>query len=219
MKPFWTYGDLAFLVLLYLLVSTLILSMARGGPATLLAGQLASYGVWFGAIALLFRRRYGNPFWASFGWTIDIHWAAAAIATGPVLMLLIEGLSRVLQLPPVETPVRALLLNPETRPLAILSIAVAGPIAEEIAFRGLLQPLLTASLGVLSGIALAALPFGLLHAPQTKFAWVNVAMIAAAGAVFGWLRYRANSTLAAALAHISYNTSLLTAFFFKGNHG
>jgi len=38
-----------------------------------------------------------------------------------------------------------------------------GPLCEELAFRGFLQPLLVRSLGAVPGVLAATIPFGLLH--------------------------------------------------------
>jgi hypothetical protein len=64
MSPFWTYGDLVFMAILYLPLSaagTILLRHRAGG---LLAGQLIGYVAWFLVLALLFRIKYGRPFGA-----------------------------------------------------------------------------------------------------------------------------------------------------------
>src|ERR1019366_8877341 len=86
-----------------------------------------------------------------------------------------------------------------------------GPLCEELAFRGFLQPLLVRSLGAVPGIVLAAVPFGLLHYQEYGNSWRHAAIIAAAGAAFGWMRHATGSTKASTLMHASYNTLIFVA--------
>jgi membrane protease YdiL (CAAX protease family) len=80
-----------------------------------------------------------------------------------------------------------------------------GPLCEELAFRGFLQPLLVRSLGAVPGVLLAAVPFGLLHYQEYGNSWRHAVIVAAAGAAFGWMRQATGSTKASALMHASYN--------------
>jgi len=219
MSPFWTYGDLVFMAILYLPLSaagTILLRHRAGG---LLAGQLIGYVAWFLVLALLFRIKYGRPFWSSLGWTKAPHWFSRSFVIGMALMLGIAAASHWMRLPDVDSPVKKLLDDSRTLPLAAFSIVVAGPLAEELAFRGFAQPLLAKSWGTLAGILLTALPFGLLHAPQLENSWKNVALIVMAGAVFGGIRHLSRSTLASTVAHATYNGALLAGFLISKIHG
>ena len=80
-----------------------------------------------------------------------------------------------------------------------------GPLAEELAFRGFVQPLLVKSFGTAAGILLASLPFGMLHFAEYGNSWRHVILTGAAGAAFGWLRHATGSTKAATLMHSAYN--------------
>ncbi len=93
---------------------------------------------------------------------------------------------------------------------------IIGPVCEELAFRGFLMPLLVRSFGPIPGIFGAALPFAVLHGDQYAWTWQYLALVALAGAVFGWLRYRTHSTLASALMHSTYNATFYAAFIFGG---
>jgi membrane protease YdiL (CAAX protease family) len=86
-----------------------------------------------------------------------------------------------------------------------------GPLCEELAFRGFLQPLLVRSLGAVPGILAAAVPFGLLHYQEYGNSWRHAAIVAAAGAAFGWMRHATGSTRASALMHASYNALFFVA--------
>lgn len=219
MTPFWSYGDLIFLLLLYIPLTSFSLSYMQHRPGGLLAGQLIGYAAWFLVVAILFRVRYRKPFWKSLGWVSSPRWTLASVVAGLALMIGIGVAGRVLQLPDIESPVRRLLENPRTLPMAVIAIAVVGPIAEELAFRGLAQPLLVRSYGAFAGVFLTAIPFALLHAPQLKMAWGNVALIALAGMAFGFMRLVSGSTLQSALMHATYNTALLAGFLIGTRHG
>jgi hypothetical protein len=101
--------------------------------------------------------------------------------------------------------------------LIVLAIfgTTAAPVAEELAFRGFLQPLLVRNLGAVAGIALAAVLFGGLHYSEYGASWRSALLVALAGAAFGCVRYWTGSTAAAAIMHASFNglqfLALLTA--------
>ncbi len=182
-------------------------------------GQLISYLIWFGFIAVLFRLRYRKPFWKSLGWVPAQRWTILSVAAGLALVVGIAIAGSMMKLPSVDSPVQKLLENPRTLALAVFSIAIVGPVAEELFFRGFAQPLLVRSFGSFVGILLTAIPFALLHAPQLQMAWGNVALIAIAGIAFGYLRHFSASTLQSALMHATYNTALVAAFFAGKNNG
>jgi hypothetical protein len=102
-------------------------------------------------------------------------------------------------------------------PLAAVGLVSVGlaPLFEELVFRGFLYPLLAHSLGVWPGILLSAAPFALLHGQQNQWSWQHVAVIAIAGVVFGWVRYRTASTAAAALVHSGYNLMFFAGFLLQ----
>jgi membrane protease YdiL (CAAX protease family) len=218
MKPFWTFGDLAFLLLVYVPLSAVALSIAGRSDGAKLIAQLAVYAAWFALFALLFRAKYGKPFWRSLGWVrpATLAWA---IPLGIAVMFGTRALVRALNLRGVESPVRRLLEDPATLPLAVVAVAFVGPLAEELFFRGFLQPLMIGSSGAIAGILLTGAAFGMLHYPQSGGRWGQVAIIALAGCVFGCARYFSGSTIAAAGAHMAYNSSLVVAYFLEKLHG
>jgi membrane protease YdiL (CAAX protease family) len=88
-----------------------------------------------------------------------------------------------------------------------------GPLAEELIFRGFLQPLLVRSMGVVAGIVVAAVPFGLLHFSEYGNSWRHAVLISGAGAAFGWMRQRTGSTKASTLMHSAYNILFFAALW------
>ena len=93
---------------------------------------------------------------------------------------------------------------------------IIGPVCEELAFRGFLMPLLVRSFGWVAGIIGAALPFALLHGDQYSWTWQYIVLVAFAGMVFGWVRYRTGSTMASALMHSTYNATFYAAYVIGG---
>jgi membrane protease YdiL (CAAX protease family) len=215
---FWTFGDLAFLLLMYVPLSAAALSLAGKHDGAKLLAQLAVYAAWFGLLALLFRFKYGKPFWRSLGWrrASTLVWA---IPAGVAVMLVSVALMRALDLRGVESPLRKLFEDPATLPLAVAAVVIAGPLAEELFFRGFLQPLMIQSSGAAAGILVTGAAFGMLHYPQSGGRWGQVAIIALAGCAFGWAKLISGSTIAAAGMHMAYNGSLVAAYFWEKLHG
>jgi membrane protease YdiL (CAAX protease family) len=87
-----------------------------------------------------------------------------------------------------------------------------GPLCEELVFRGFFLPLLTRSLGVHAGVLVCALPFARLHGPQYQWTWQVVALLVAAGMVFGYTRVWTGSTAAATLVHATYNLTFFVGY-------
>ncbi|MBV8817146.1 MAG: CPBP family intramembrane metalloprotease [Acidobacteriaceae bacterium] len=103
-----------------------------------------------------------------------------------------------------------------TKILLCIFVAGLGPLCEELAFRGFLMPLLARTFGLVTGILGTALLFGLLHAPEYDYSWRHVILITTAGAVFGWVRARTDSTAASTFLHSTFNLTQLVGFFAQG---
>ncbi len=173
--------------------------------------MIVLYAVLFGSLQVMFRLRYDRPFWRSLGWTptrMPVMWVILSGMTTAVLVALASSL---IHTPTGDNPMTQLL---ETRAdvlvMGILGVTL-GPLCEELAFRGFLQPLLVRSLGAVPGIALAALAFGLLHFEEYGNSWRHALIIAMAGAAFGWMRHATGSTKAAAIMHAAYNSLFFIA--------
>jgi len=214
-EPFWGYNDLLLFLGLapvcmgagMLLVKGAI-SLLHAHPTEveqLLPAQLVFYLLLFGALAAAFRVGYDRPFWSSLGWRparLPFLWC---IVFGMATAILVAILSSLIRLPDTENEMTQLMESPVGLILmAIFGVTVA-PVCEELAFRGFLQPLLVRSLGVVLGITVASIPFGLLHFWEYGNSWRHALIISGAGAAFGVMRQATGSTRAAALMHASYN--------------
>jgi len=211
--PFWGYLDLLGFVLIALLGTAVVslLGAALIGAThvkrvfVLFPAQVLLYAFLLGALAVIFRRYYGRPFWQSLRWT-TARFSSPWVATcGVSVAFGVMAASVLLHTPDIDSPMKALLSDPAS----VVMIAVIGttlaPICEEIVFRGFLQPLLVRSLGAAPGILLAAAAFGLMHLQEYGYSWRHALLISGAGAAFGWMRYSTGSTKAAALMHAAYN--------------
>jgi membrane protease YdiL (CAAX protease family) len=122
-------------------------------------------------------------------------------------------MSYLIHTPNVSTPLTDLMQD-RTSVILLATFGVTlGPLCEELAFRGFLQPLLVRSLGVVPGILAATIPFGLLHFQEYGNSWRHAVLIALAGASFGWMRQATGSTRAAAIMHASYNALFFFVLF------
>ncbi len=225
--PFWGYQDLllfigaAFPSLLAatLLVQSLFFGFGlrgQGKTPELLAAQFLWYGFCFGFLYLLLRLKYDRPFWESLGWVRfgERFWRRAG--SGALLALGLAIAGTLLRTPDLDMPMKRLLSDRTSLLLVGLAAATAGPVCEELIFRGFLMPLLVRSLGPWPGIVLSALPFAVLHGPQYAWSWRHVLLIVVAGVAFGWMRQRTGSTAAAAVMHASYNGTFFLAFVLQG---
>ena len=225
-NPFWTYSDLAIFIGIAIpsllagigfvrLIEWLFRLHQKLRALELLPAQFLGYGLMFTGLCLLLRWEYGRPFWRSLGW-VSLRL--------PPLMVIIAGLltafgvalaSTVMQTPTTENPMTQMLENPTSLILIGIFGVTLGPLCEELAFRGFLQPLLVRSLGSLPGVLVAAIPFGLLHFQEYGNSWRHVVLISLAGAAFGAMREWTGSTRASTLMHASYNALFFCALLLQ----
>jgi CAAX protease family protein len=222
--PFWGYSDLALFT--GLLIASLVAGMTAVGVSAsvfhwvfqakvtgALIAQSVTYVLAFSALALLFRVQYQRPFWQSVGWTgfrLNPLWVVIcglATAVGVALV------SLVLETPATSNRITEMLRDPKSVVVVALFGLTLGPLAEELIFRGFLQPLLVRSLGAVPGVFAAAIPFGLLHFQEYGNSWRHALLISLAGSAFGWMRHRTGSTQASTLMHASYNALEFIAYF------
>jgi membrane protease YdiL (CAAX protease family) len=220
---FWGWHD--FFLFIFVTVMSLAMAMLAGiGIRRLfhlseahmnivfVIAQFAAYGVAFACLKLMFRAEYGQPLLES------LHWWPSGIEPARLALIglgqafTIAMIGAFMSVPKMDTPMNRLLADrPTAIVIAILGATVA-PIAEELAFRGLLQPLLIRAIGAAPGILITALLFGAMHFEQYG-AWQSVVLITLAGVGFGVMRHWTGSTRAAAFMHAGYNSALFLLFF------
>ena len=224
--PFWDYHDLILfiaaalpsMILSALLVRGLrfVFGQAAGSKAfELLLVQFLAYSFWFLCLYAILHFRYAEPFWSSLAWQGTRRGIAFGMFTGPFLALAVAIIGAVLDSPEVDMPIRDLLKDRFSIILVGLFATTLGPLCEELAFRGFLQPLFSRTFGPFLGIVLANLPFALLHGPQYGWSWQHILLVGGAGATFGIVRHKTGSTAAAAGMHATYDLTFFTGFVFQ----
>ncbi len=223
-SPFFDYTDLFFFVALcvpsllvaYLLVHGVSLLIPTPTPAKLLLIQTVWYFLAFGSVAALFRIRYRQSFWSALGWQpISFSAAAGAILAGPLLTLSVGLLGSALHTPDISLPFEDMLSARGTLVVLGVLVVILGPVAEELAFRGFLMPLLIRSIGVVGGIVLTGIIFGSIHGYEYQWSWQYMLLISLVGCVFGWAKYKTQSTVAAALMHCTFNLTQFAALLLR----
>jgi membrane protease YdiL (CAAX protease family) len=229
-EPFWNYMDLlliaglsfAALVVLFLglgLVRAISPAVGRDPALLVVPAQFVLYVLVYLAFRITFLFRYNAPVFKSLGWR-EVPFHPLGIVLGGVgLAILVSLLAAALKTPTDVSPFENLVNSRWMLAFLVLLAVVFGPVSEELVFRGFLQPLLSRSFGVASGIGLTALIFGLLHGPEYKWAWQYVLAVSFAGVVFGIVRARTNSFIPSTLMHACYNAvfvgALIAAKFAK----
>lgn len=84
---------------------------------------------------------------------------------------------------------------------ALLAVAVAAGVGEELLFRGALQPLAVRWTGPVAGVAIVSVIFGLLHAVS----WAYFIAATAIGLLLGWLAEAYQDLTAPIFAHAVYD--------------
>jgi uncharacterized protein len=220
---FWGWHDLCLFI--FLVIFSLGMAMLAGMGIrnlfhlsearmniVLVIGQFAAYAVAFTCLKIMFQAEYGEPLLPS------LHWLPTPIDPGRLMLIglgqafAIALIGAFMRVPQMETPMGKLLADRATAiVIAILGVTIA-PIAEELAFRGFLQPLLIRSFGVVPGILITSFLFGAMHLEQYG-AWQSVVLITLAGVGFGAMRHYTGSTRASAIMHSGYNSALFLLLF------
>jgi hypothetical protein len=105
--------------------------------------------------------------------------------------------------------------SPVTTVLLGALVVILGPVAEELAFRGFLMPLLMRSVGAVSGIVLTGVIFGTAHGYEYRWSWQYMVLISLVGCVFAWAKYKTRSTITCALMHSTFNLAQFAALLWR----
>ena len=226
---FWGWHD--FFLFLFITVLALGMAMLAGAGIrrlfhlsearmniVLVISQFAAYGVSFTCLKLMFLAEYGEPLLKSLHWRPSPIMPAtlALVGLGQAFAIALTG--SLLSVPQTENPMTRLMSDrPTSIVIAALGVTVA-PLAEELAFRGLLQPLMIRLVGVAPGILGTGILFGFMHLEQYG-SWQSVLLVGLAGVGFGVMRHFTGSTRASTIMHAGYNSALFIVFFSqKGPH-
>jgi CAAX protease family protein len=181
-------------------------------PIVLLVSQFLIYIPIAVCMFVLVEGKYHVPFWQAIRWNWpDAQWGLAALALGAIMLVALSLLQIVLPMPK-DTPFDHLFDRPRDAYLLALLAVTIGPLMEELFFRGFMYPVLERRIGMMWGVLLTALPFGLLHLQQYGWAWAAGLVIFLVGVVCGVVRAVTKSVAASFLVHVGYNgTQMLIA--------
>lgn len=110
--------------------------------------------------------------------------------------------------PPEHAPIQDILKYPGTALAAMAMAVLIAPLVEETLFRGYLYPLFAKSWGIVPGIVITGVLFGLMHGYQLGWAWSLVALLSCVGIIFTVARARSETVFASFLMHLGYNSTI-----------
>ncbi len=173
-------------------------------PILLLVSQFLIYGVVAAGMIMLVEGKYHVAFWPAMKWNWPRSGQWKLLGLGAVMLIGLGALQSMLPMPK-DTPFEHLFDRPrDAYLLAIIAVSL-GPLMEELFFRGFMYPVLARRMGVVWGVVLTALPFGLIHLPQYGWAWGAALVIVLVGVVCGVVRAKTGSVGASFLVHAGYN--------------
>jgi len=174
-------------------------------PILLIASQFLLYIPIAGCMFALVEGKYHVRFWQAIRW----NWPRSEwklLALGGALFFALGLLQSLLPMPK-DTPFEHLFDSPRDAYLLSIIAVTLGPLMEELFFRGFMYPVLARRMGLVWGVALTALPFGLIHLPQYGWAWGAALVIFLVGVVCGVVRAVMRSVGASFLVHAGFNGS------------
>jgi hypothetical protein len=168
---------------------------------------------------VMVRLRNAGPFWSAMGWRPlgttypQRHWLIAIhLGYGLAIAVVVSLLSKFV--PQKETlPIEQLFQSRETVIVLMIFGILVAPLIEETIFRGFLYPVVARSFGVVAGILMTGILFGLIHSFQLWGGWGQIALLIGVGVIMTWVRVARRTVLASYLLHVAYNTTLFAGFF------
>jgi membrane protease YdiL (CAAX protease family) len=183
-------------------------------PIFAIGSMVLWYALLFIFLYLTLTLFYRSPFWISLGWRklnpqnskAPSHpWLYLVFGCAlSIVVMIVTALAKA----PEHAPIQDILKN-RTMALSFMGMAVlVAPLVEETIFRGYLFPLLAKWFGLVPGIVVTGILFGLMHGYQLGWAWALVATLIGVGIVFTVVRARAETVLASFLMHLGYNSTI-----------
>ncbi|HWP84628.1 MAG TPA: CPBP family intramembrane glutamic endopeptidase [Terriglobia bacterium] len=231
-EPPWKFSDLG-LFLLFAVMALLVANSVATGLYLVLAGRLggnvrldavqsqAPYlvlmqviweSLWFLFIYYTITAKYRRGFWEAIRWVSPQRGSKTFLLAGIGLAVAIQAIFSFF---PSEEPlpIERLFSSPEAGYLlAFFGIAVA-PFMEELVFRGFFYPVFERRWGITAAVALTALLFALIHAPQLSGSYAEMTAIFLVGLALSYTRGRTRSLVPSYLMHLGYNASLFVSLY------
>ena len=184
--------------------------------------------LWYGAIFLFLYVTLGvlrgMPFWRSLGWKKLKSNLATGKANPWAYFFAGCGLAVFVFLASSQVhtndkmPIQEVLKNRNSAMLLMAMAVLVAPLVEETVFRGYLYPLFAKSFGIVPGILLTGVLFGLMHGAQLAWTWGIVGLLILVGIIFTFARAHTGTVLASFLLHLGYNSTIALATI-VGTHG
>jgi membrane protease YdiL (CAAX protease family) len=158
----------------------------------------------------------GLPFWASLGWKKLKYTVSPASSpwvyffSGCLLAILVSVATLSIHTND-HAPIQEVLRNRNSAILLMSMAVLVAPLVEETVFRGYLYPLFAKSFGIVPGVLLTGILFGLMHGYQLGWTWGVVIMLVLVGITFTFARARTGTVLASFLLHLGYNSMIALA--------
>jgi membrane protease YdiL (CAAX protease family) len=173
--------------------------------------------LWFGAVFLFLYVTLSvlreSPFWSSLGWRkLKSNFSAGRgpwvyFASGCALAVFVAIASS--QVHTKENlPIQELFKNRDSAFLLMAMAVLVAPLVEETVFRGYLYPLFAKSFGIVPGVLITGILFGLMHGAQLGWTWGIVGMLMLVGVIFTFARAYTGTVLASFLLHLGYNSMI-----------
>jgi membrane protease YdiL (CAAX protease family) len=184
--------------------------------------------LWYAAIFLFLYVTLGvlrgQPFWRSLGWR-KLHTSLpsgkanpwAYFFSGCALAIFVFIASSQVHTDD-KMPIQEILKNRSSAMLLMAMAVLVAPLVEETVFRGYLYPLFAKSFGILPGILLTGVLFGLMHGAQLAWTWGIVGLLILVGIIFTFARAYTGTVVASFLLHLGYNSMIAVATII-GTHG
>jgi len=157
------------------------------------------------------RRRTAEPFWRTIGWRklrlgeMGAGILVPALLLGGALLALGADIASQFYNTTKALPIEALFATRRGVEYVMAFGILVAPLAEETVFRGYVYPVLARKFGILMGIALTGIVFGMVHMPQLWGGWGQIATLVVVGMALTATRAALHSVLASYLVHLGYN--------------
>jgi membrane protease YdiL (CAAX protease family) len=193
-------------------------------PSFAIGSMLIWYATLFFFLYITLSVLRGHSFWECLGWR-KIKARAGGARRNPLtyfvwgcgLSLFVAIVSSQMKTPD-NLPMEELFKFRQTALLFMAMAVLVAPLVEETLFRGYLYPLFARSFGIVPGIVLTGVLFGMMHGAQLGWTWSLVTTLIFVGIVFTTVRARTGSVFASYLMHLGYN-SMISIFAILGTHG
>jgi membrane protease YdiL (CAAX protease family) len=185
-------------------------------PQFLFGSNILWYALIFLFLYMTLSVLRGLPFWSSLGWrklrsTLSPANSRLTYFFSGCLLAILVSVATLGVHTKENAPIEEVLRN-RTSAMLLLSMAVlVAPLVEETVFRGYLYPLFAKSFGIVPGVLLTGVLFGLMHGYQLGWTWGIVLLLILVGIIFTFVRARTGTVLASFLLHLGYNSMIAVA--------